>query len=184
MQYGGLQDGFHTADDGVKRRDEHQSDCRNPKEVDAPQLLNAEHLLEDQTAGVDRHGDLRHHVTDERNHRQNGARLRVVTPLQELGHRQDHAAGVKRHEDPTQQQNHPPLNLPMGHRHTRRSAGTGKADQMLRPDVRSEQRRTDGNPCRIATAEKVVRRIFILLTQDRHHDPNHHAHEQRNDNPI
>jgi hypothetical protein len=42
---------------------------------------------------------------------------------------------------------------------------TGKADEMLRTDVRGKERGTDGYPRCIAPTEEIIGRVIILLTK-------------------
>ncbi len=167
----------HPSEDGIECRQHHQSYRGNPEEIDSPQLLDTEDLLEYQPTGIHCHRYFGQHVTDQRNHRKNRPRLRIVALLQKLRHGIHHTPAVKRHKHPSQQQNEPSLNFPVGHRHTARSARSGQADQVLRTDVRRKYRCPDGNPCRIATSQKVIGSIFLPLLHYPHDYPDQDSHE-------
>ena len=118
LKHRGVEHALHTSEDSVYSGDEHKTDSGNPEEVDTPELLYTEYLLEHKSAGIDGNGHLRQHIADQRDNAEDGAALCVVAALQELRHRIYHTACVERYEYPSENQNHPSLNLPVGHCHT------------------------------------------------------------------
>ena len=135
LQHRGVEHTFHTTEDGVDSGDDNQADGGNPEEVDSPKFLDAENLLEYKTAGINSNGHLGQHIRDQRDNREYGTALCVVATLQELRHGINHASCVERNEYPTENKDHPSLNLPVGHSHTRGSTCSGKTNQVFRSDV-------------------------------------------------
>ncbi|GFI14405.1 hypothetical protein IMSAGC008_01960 [Muribaculaceae bacterium] len=64
---------LHTTENSVKRCDKHKTHGGNPEEIDAPYLVDAEHLLEHEAAGIDCNGNFCQHIADKRNGGENGA---------------------------------------------------------------------------------------------------------------
>jgi len=184
LQHGGVQHRLHTAENRVERRDEHQTDGGNPEEVNAPEFLDTEYLLEHQSAGIHRHGHLGEHITDERDDGKDGAALLVVALLQEFRHGIHHTSCIERDEHPSEYQYHPALNFPVGHGHTRRGARSGEADKVFRTDVRCEDGCADGNPCGVFSTEEIIRRVIVLLTDDPHHDTDERQTKDPDNNPV
>ena len=105
-------------------------------------------------------------------------------PLEELRHREDLRPDVERHEHPAQHQQAPGVQLVVGHGHAARCARAGQADQVLRADVRREDRRADDEPAEVAAGQEVVVG-GVLVPPD---EPEHHAGEERevreDDQPV
>ena len=184
MEYGGVEDGFHAAEHCVECCDEHEAHCRNPEEIDAPKLVDAEHLLEHKAAGVHRHGHFGEHIADERYGGKNGARLRVESFLKKFGHGVYHGARIERDEYPSEDKNHPALYFPMCHGHAARCAGAGKADEVLRTDVGCENRGADGYPRGVFAAEKIVGRVVLFLAHYPYDNSYQGNEKQGDDNPV
>ena len=68
----------------------HQSDGCNPEEVDAPEFLDAEYLLEHEATGINRYSYFGQHVGNQRDDRKNGARFLVEAAFEELRHGINH----------------------------------------------------------------------------------------------
>ena len=100
-----------------------------------------------------------------------GPRASGESFLKELRHGVDHAAGVERYEDTTQDQDDVAVQLPVSHRHTGRRAGTGKADDVFGADVRREDQGTDDDPSSVSPSKKVVGSGLLLHPHHVDDDP-------------
>ena len=72
----------------------------------------------------------------------------------------------------------------MGHSHSGRSSGAGKANKMFRTNVGSKNRRTYGNPSRVLATEEIVGGVVLLLLHHPHNDTYEGQEEDSNDNPV
>ena len=177
LQHGGLEHGFHTADNGVDGCDDHQRQGGYP-EVDAQQGVQG------QAAGQDRYGNLGEHIAGQGNIGEDAAALAVVAFFQELGHGIDHTALVEGDEYPAQDEDHPALDFPVGLGHTGGGARTGQADEVLRPDVGGKDGCADGNPGGAAAAEEIITGSFFLFPGDIPDNPDHGHEEDGNHHPV
>src|SRR5437868_9199281 len=111
----------------------------------------------------ERHADFRENVADDGHPGEVGARLRVVSALEEFRHRVHGAAQVERHEQPAEQeQDEARQPLEVAHRQTARRAGARKTDQMLATNVRSEQACAYREPTHISARQKEVGADVLL----------------------
>ncbi len=151
----GIEHRAQAAEDGVDPGRDHDDERAGP-EVDPHERL------EDDAAGGDRHRDLGQHVADDRDHRQVPARARGVAALEELGHGEDAAREVERHEDPAQQeQDERGEDLELADRDAARGAGAGQPHQVLGADVGGEERGADHEPADVAAGQEVVGRGLL-----------------------
>ena len=111
---------------------------------------------EHDAAGEDADRDLRQHVRDQRDHRQHPARRRRKAALEELRHREDARPHVERHQHPAEHEQAPGVQLVVRQRHAARRPGAGQADEVLRADVRREDRGADDDPSEVAAGQEVV----------------------------
>ncbi len=152
-----------TAQHGVGTREHDHQDGANPEAVQRSDSHVRQQDGEHDPARKDAHRDLGHDVGDQRDHRQHPAAGGIEPPFQELGHGEDLRPHVERDQHPPQNQQTPRVQFVMGHRHAVGGAGARQADQMLRADVRSEDRGPHHPPAKIpAGQEVVVGRVLVL----------------------
>src|SRR5207302_7714393 len=102
------------------------------------------------------HGNFGENVGNDRNSCEIHRTLPAEAALQKLRHREYVAAQVKRYKHPAEDQQYEagqPLEMSDGE--SGRSAGAGKSDEVLRRDVRNEQRGSDKKPSDISSRQKV-----------------------------
>src|SRR5206468_11172299 len=86
-------------------------------------------------------------VPDDRHPCEVAARGWIEPPLEEFGHRVHAAPQVERHEQPAEQQQHEAREpFEVAHREPARRSGAREADEMLTPDIRSEEARAHREP--------------------------------------
>ncbi len=135
-------------------------------------------------AREDAHRDLRHDECDERNDREHVARVVREAPFEELRHGEDQRARVERHEHPGQHQQAPRVQFVMRHRHAVLRARPGQPDDVLRSDIRGEDRRADDPPAEVAPGEEVVRRGVLGPAHDPPGDAQQDAEVERDCQPV
>ena len=139
---------------------------------------------EDDAAGEDADRHLGQHVGHERDERQDRPGGRREAPLQELGHGEDLRAHVERHHDPAQDEQAPGVELVMGHGDAVGRARAGQADEVLRPDIRSEDRGADDQPAQVAAGQEVIGRGPLLLPHDLPGQAQDDGEVDEDDDPI
>ena len=127
--------------------------------------LRQQHLEHDAT-GKNAHRHLRDDVGDQRNQRQHPAAGRIEAPFEKLRHREHLRPHVERHEHPRQHQQAPGMQLVMRHGHAVGRTRPGQAHQVLRTDVRCEDRTADDPPAQIASRQEVVVSRVTVLQND------------------
>ena len=146
----GIDDRGQPSGDRVHAGRDHENQRRR-------QRVPSHHALEDDPCGIEVNGNLREDVGENGDAGKVDRAGAAEPALQELGHREHVRPQVERHEHPSEQQHDQTREpLEVAHRKTRRGAGPGQADEMLRRDVRHEQRRADCEPADVAAREEIV----------------------------
>ena len=158
---------LHASEHGEHAGDKNQTDGSVPERY-------AEQELEEDTARIGSDAHLCQYVCHQGDDGKPRSRALGVAKLQEVGHRNDFAQLVaqqlvERHEQPAEEEYHPPLHLPMRHAYTALRARSRQPDEMLRSDVGGKDCHTDYIP-RLSLTKEVVRRAFPLRSLPVFHD--------------
>ncbi len=160
--------GTHAAQDRVQPRERDDKNRADPKTVNFHsgdvQAQLREQSAKDHAACKDAHGDFGDDESDERDDRKNVAGICAEAPLQEFRHSENHRAHIKRHENPSQDQEAPGVQLIVRERDATGRASAGQTDYMFRSDVRGEDQCANDPPAKVAPGKKIVRcRILAFL---------------------
>ena len=146
--------------------------------------VEAHQPLQHHAARVDGHRHLGEDVAHEHDHRQEPAAAAVVAALEKLGHREDAAPQVERHEHPAEEQDDPGVQLVVPQHHAGAGPRAGEADDVLGADVRGEQRRPDREPAHVPAREEVVGGGLLASAGDPRRDAEQGREVRPDDDPV
>ena len=166
-----------------------RNERREPEEVHLAEQRQIDGLvtedgLDGEGAGEDGHRRLGEDVAHQEDEREQRARAGRIAALEELGRREYFGAQIERREDPAEHQHEVRVQLPVREGHAGVGARTREADQVLRADVRREDRRADQEPAGAAAGEEVVRGVLFFLQRAPDADGGVGDEVQGNDRPV
>ena len=128
-----------------------------------------EQRAEDHAAGEDADRDLRDDERDDRNDREDVAGTGAEAALEKLRHGEDLRAHVEGNEDPGENEQAPGVQFVVRQRDAAGRARSGEADDVLRADVRREDRCADDPPARGCGRRGSSRCVVSLPLRTTHH---------------
>ena len=143
-----------------------------------------QHRREHDAACKDAHGNLRQDVAHHGHERQHPPRCAGEPALEELGRREYSGAQVERHQHPAEHQQAPGVQLIVGQRDPAGRACSRESDEVLRPDVRSEDGGADHEPSEAATRKEVVLCSVLVVVQDPPCQTRKRNEVRQNDQPV
>ena len=130
--------------------------------------ISGNSVAEHDAAGENAHRDLGDDERDQADDGEDVARFFIESALQKFRHGEHHRAHVERHEDPGQHQQAPGVQFVVSHGDAAGGAGAGESDDVLRTDVRGEDRSADDPPAQIASGQEVIGWRLSLLLRTTH----------------
>ncbi len=122
-----------------------------------PRILPAHDAIHDKSCCIEVHGNLREDIRNDGNTREIRGAVAVKTALQKFRHGENIRPKIEGNEYPSKEkknENGEPF-IVTGCE-AGGGAGTGEADEMLRGNVRNEQRSADGEPADVAAREEIA----------------------------
>jgi hypothetical protein len=150
----------HAAEHGVKAGEHDHQHGADPEAVDIQARDVDSHLgkerAEDHASGEDAYCDLGDDEGDDGDDREHVTRLDAEAALEELRHGENLRPHVERHEDPSQQEQAPGVQLIVRHGDAAGGAGAGQTHHMFRSDVGRKNRSANHPPAEIASGQEVI----------------------------
>ena len=157
-----------TAEDGVDSSERDRQQGANPEGVEEDGVGNlpaklGQEYIEDDAARIDCDRDFGEDISHERDDGQYPSRGGVESSFEEFWHCEDLRTVVEGDEYPGEEHYTPCVELPMGHRHSARSALAGQSYDVLRADIRGKNRSSDNEPWHVSACEEIISRRLLPL---------------------